>query len=68
PIIFGYLLKGTGIWTTAWMLLFAITLVCHLWMHSVVRRMMRRKAPELSRRIDDADNGSGREMHAEVRA
>lgn len=68
PIIFGYLLKGTGIWTTAWMLLFAVTLVCHLWMHSVVRRMMRRKAPELSRRIDDTGDGRVKEVHTEMGA
>lgn len=56
PIIFGNLLKNTGIWTTAWMFLFAVTLVCHLWMHSTVRRMMRAKAPNLSRKIEDSQH------------
>lgn len=55
PIIFGYLLKGTGIWTTAWMFFFVITLVSHLWMHSVVRKMMREKAPKLVRHLEDID-------------
>lgn len=59
PIIFGYMLKATGIWTTAWMFFFAVTLVSHLWLHSVVRKIMREKAPQLSRQIEEhrvADN------------
>lgn len=44
PILFGYLLGATGIWTTCWLLLTAITLVCLVWMHVVVRRMTRAAA------------------------
>ncbi len=47
PIIFGYMLKGTGIWTTCWMFFLVLTLVCLIWMHSVVRRLMKERAPEL---------------------
>lgn len=54
PIIFGYLLKATGIWTTAWMFFFVLTLVCHVWMYVTVKRLMREKAPALSRQIEDA--------------
>jgi NNP family nitrate/nitrite transporter-like MFS transporter len=53
PILFGYLLKATGIWTTAWMFFFVITLICHLWLHATVRRMLREQAPKLSRQIED---------------
>jgi NNP family nitrate/nitrite transporter-like MFS transporter len=53
PIIFGYLLRWTGVWTTCWMFFFGLVLVSHLWMHSVVRRMMREKAPVLARQIED---------------
>jgi NNP family nitrate/nitrite transporter-like MFS transporter len=53
PIIFGYLLRTTGIWTTSWMFFFALVLVCHLWMHTVVRRIMREKQPVLVRQIDE---------------
>jgi NNP family nitrate/nitrite transporter-like MFS transporter len=28
PILFGYLLKGTGVWTTCWMFLAVIALIC----------------------------------------
>lgn len=53
PIIFGYLLKSTGIWTTAWMFFFGITFASHLWLHMTVRRIMREQAPVLSRQIED---------------
>ncbi len=63
PIIFGWLLGGTGIWTTAWMFLFVVTLVCHLWMHRTVRTLMKRGAPALAQRIDERD-GEGGEDHS----
>jgi NNP family nitrate/nitrite transporter-like MFS transporter len=53
PIIFGYLLEWTGIWTTCWMFFFCLVLICHLWMHMTVRRMMREKAPILAQQIED---------------
>ncbi len=53
PIIFGYILKATGIWTTAWMFFFVVTFICHLWLHITVRRIMREQAPALSRQIED---------------
>ncbi|MBI3071391.1 MAG: MFS transporter [Deltaproteobacteria bacterium] len=53
PIIFGYLLKWTGLWTTCWMLFFALAFVCLIWMHIVVRRMEKRQAPEMSQQIDE---------------
>jgi NNP family nitrate/nitrite transporter-like MFS transporter len=52
PILFGYLLRYTGIWTTCWLFLFLLALICLLWMHAVVRRMMREKAPQLVRQIE----------------
>lgn len=38
PIIFGYMLKWTGIWTTAWLFLGLLTLVCLLVLNSAVKR------------------------------
>ena len=49
PIIFGYLLNATGVWTTSWMFLALISLICLAWMHLVIQRMMREKQPELAR-------------------
>ncbi|OGP13239.1 MAG: MFS transporter [Deltaproteobacteria bacterium RIFCSPLOWO2_02_FULL_50_16] len=39
PVIFGYLLQGTGLWSTCWMFLFLVSLACILWMHRVVKKM-----------------------------
>jgi NNP family nitrate/nitrite transporter-like MFS transporter len=52
PIIFGYLLEWTGIWTTCWVFFLALTLVSLIWMHLVVRRMMQTRVPELVRHIE----------------
>ncbi len=52
PIIFGYLLKNTGLWTSCWMLMFVLSVVCLWWMHVVIVRMMRAKHPESAHLID----------------
>ena len=41
PIIFGYLLDWTGMWSTCWMFLSVFCLGCFVWMHGVVRQMGR---------------------------
>ena len=53
PIIFGYLLQSTGLWTTCWMFFLGLTFVCLVWMHLVIRRLMQAEAPEALRHIED---------------
>jgi NNP family nitrate/nitrite transporter-like MFS transporter len=53
PIIFGYLLRATGIWTTCWMFFALISLVCLVWMRVVIQRMMQAQAPVLMRQIEE---------------
>jgi len=53
PVIFGYLLRWTGIWTTSWMFFFALSVVCLVWLHLVARRMMKARAPELLRELEE---------------
>ena len=53
PILFGYLLQWTGIWTTSWMFLFIISLVCLVWMHTVVRRMVNVRAPDVAGQFEE---------------
>lgn len=53
PPLFGYLLEWTGIWTTNWIFLFALSLVCLVWMHVVVRRMLNVRAAEVATQIDE---------------
>ncbi len=44
PIIFGYLLRGTGIWTSCWMFVLGLSLLCLFWMHRVISGMTQRPA------------------------
>jgi len=39
PIIFGYLLEGTGLWTSCWMFILLLSALCLFWMHRVVTGM-----------------------------
>ncbi len=52
PIVFGYLLEGTGLWTSCWMFMFALSLVCLIWMHWTIQSMMRHKHPKDMKKIE----------------
>jgi NNP family nitrate/nitrite transporter-like MFS transporter len=41
PIVFGYLLEGTGLWTSAWMFVFVLSIICLTWMHWTVMKLSR---------------------------
>lgn len=41
PILFGYLLKLTGLWTSCWLFLALLSVLCLVWMHVVILRMTR---------------------------
>lgn len=53
PIIFGYLLEGTGLWTSCWMFMFIISIICLVWMHRVIQKMMHEKHPNVMRQIEN---------------
>lgn len=42
PILFGYLLSWTGLWTSCWLFLGIISILCLVWMHTVILRMTRK--------------------------
>jgi len=48
PIAFGFMNDLVGIWTSCFMLLFAMIAVSLLWMHMAILRMERRRVPELA--------------------
>lgn len=52
PVIFGYLLEWTGLWTSCWMFFFVLVGICLVWMHLVVTRMLKAQAPDLHHRIE----------------
>jgi MFS transporter, NNP family, nitrate/nitrite transporter len=51
PIIFGYLLDGTGLWTSSWMFMLFLSAICLTWMHLVIQKMMRSEQPNLMKKI-----------------
>lgn len=52
PIIFGYALNITGIWTSSWFLMLLLSLTCFIWFHKVVTRMLNQKSPELQAKFE----------------
>jgi NNP family nitrate/nitrite transporter-like MFS transporter len=59
PILFGYLLQHTGIWTTCWMFFLMLSVGSLAWMHVVIRRMMAERAPQLAQRIEAHETARG---------
>lgn len=53
PIIFGYLLNYTGLWTSSWIFIFVISVLCLLWMHRTIINVMKTKSPNFNRHIED---------------
>lgn len=48
PIIFGYLLEWTGLWTSCWMFMLLLSALCYIWMKRTVRNIIRKRAPEIA--------------------
>lgn len=43
PIIFGYLLKTTGLWTSCWMFMLLLSAACLAWLHRVAQQILENK-------------------------
>ncbi|QBN18600.1 MFS transporter [Flavobacterium nackdongense] len=52
PIIFGYLLNSTGLWTSSWIFIFIISVLCLLWMHRTIINILRVKSPSFTKDIE----------------
>jgi NNP family nitrate/nitrite transporter-like MFS transporter len=48
PLAFGALNDLTGVWSSCFMLLFAVVSISFLWMHAAIIRMERRRHPDLA--------------------
>ncbi len=46
PIVFGYLLEGTGLWTSCWMFMWVLSCICLFWMHNIIQRTEHADRPE----------------------
>lgn len=55
PILFGYLVEITGIWTTCWMFFTIPSGICLFWMRRVVQRMLHEAAPKLIHNIENTE-------------
>ncbi|MCC6214821.1 MAG: NarK/NasA family nitrate transporter [Polyangiaceae bacterium] len=53
PAIFGFLLDSIGLWTTTWMLLFATSVACILWLAVAVRAATARHPGEGGEAVPD---------------
>ncbi|MBU2951527.1 MFS transporter [Tamlana agarivorans] len=56
PIIFGYLLEGTGLWSSCWILMLVLSAVCLIWMHRVIQKMADKATPQLVNKFEN-ENG-----------
>ena len=52
PILFGYLLKGTGLWSSSWLLMFALGLICLIWMHRVIQKITKQETLKFANKFD----------------
>lgn len=53
PIIFGYLLNYTGLWTSSWIFICFVSVICLIWMHRTIIKAMHSKSPNFTREIED---------------
>jgi len=53
PIVFGYLLEWTGLWTSCWMFMLALSVACLVSLHYIVEKMMQHKHPEDMRQFEE---------------
>ena len=52
PIIFGYLLTATGVWSSSWIFVLLFSAICLVWMHYTVTKIMNERQPNLSREME----------------
>lgn len=55
PIFFGYLLSFSGVWTSSWIMMLILSIVCLVWFHLVVTRMLNKKVPELKTKFETSE-------------
>lgn len=52
PILFGYLLDWTGLWTSSWILMFVLSVLCLFWMLRVTRKIIKTESPAIAQQIE----------------
>jgi MFS transporter, NNP family, nitrate/nitrite transporter len=52
PIIFGYLLEWSGLWTSCWIFMLLLSAICLIWLHRATGGLMKQEAPEVLEHIE----------------
>ncbi|GIZ10187.1 nitrate/nitrite transporter [Flavobacterium sp. UMI-01] len=52
PIIFSYLLTTTGIWSSSWIFILLFSIICLVWMHITITKMMNEKQLAMANDMD----------------
>ncbi|MFA9187644.1 MFS transporter [Flavobacterium sp. FBOR7N2.3] len=52
PIIFSYLLEYTGLWSSSWLFVLLFSIICLVWMHITITKMMNKNEPTLSKQFE----------------
>lgn len=52
PILFGYLLEWTGLWTSSWLLMLIISLMCYIWLRQTIAKVLKKHAPGVIERVE----------------
>lgn len=52
PILFGYLLGFSGLWTSSWIFIFLISAASIWWMNSIIKKMTNKEAPHIKDKIE----------------
>lgn len=52
PILFGYLLDYSGLWTSSWIFVFLVSAGSLYWMNSIVQKITKKAAPEVHHTIE----------------
>jgi len=63
PIIFGYLLEGTGLWTSCWMFMLLLSAICLIWLNKSTETKMKEEDSETLEHIEllaNRDNKSNK--------
>ncbi len=58
PILFGYLLDWTGLWTSSWMLVLLISTTCFFWLQKVVQRIIKSQAPDIAEQMEEKNGNN----------
>lgn len=52
PILFGYLLEWTGFWTSCWILMLVISILCFFWLKRIVIKLLNIHAPGVTEKVE----------------